>query len=184
MKKSIFTARMNYLESLLIDLSKANLSALQVSLRTNNEWNYLHSYAQVARFLQCDPKTAVRLISDGLIRHTCIGGEISVFIPDILEAAAKYERVNQFITRIRSGVPAGRDAMPCGSTPPDIFIETKLYPERYIKAKVKYQGWMTNICIPCHLWTQNDKVIDFVNEVIKDRHRERPFRIAPLLGQC
>ena len=112
MKKSVFVARLNYIASLLTDLREANLNALRVSLRSNNEWNYLHSYAQLARFLQCDPKTAARLLEQGLIRHTMIGGEISVFIPDILEAAGKHERVAKFIARIRNGAAGAYGGCP------------------------------------------------------------------------
>jgi len=182
MKKSIFDARLAYIQSLLIDLREANLTALKVSLRSNNEWNYLHSYAQVARFLQCDPKTAVRLIDEGLIRHTYIGGEISVYIPDILEAAAKHDRVARFISRIRTGAPSCNSSQLREISNPKILVETELYPDRFIFATIKYQGWRCNACIPYHLWTQPDKVTDFVEQIIRARQENYPFRIPRALN--
>jgi len=188
MKKQLFAARLNYIESLLLDLKQANLSALRVSLRPGNEWNYLHSYAQVARFLQCDPKTAASLLNERLIRYTMIGGEISVFIPDILEAAAKHERIGKFIARIRSGQTASApDSGSCHSSsirailPPKIMVETELYPDRFVFATIKYQGWKCDACIPYHLWNQPDKVIDFVQQIILNRHEKYPFRIPPVI---
>ena len=178
MKNRLFDARLYYIESLLVDLKNANLNALRTSLRTNNEWSYLRSFAQLARFLQCDPKTAVRLLRLGLIRHSVLGGEISVFIPDILEAAQKDERVGKFITRIRKDASCNSSQIRV-SSPPKIMIETGLYPDRFVDAKVKYDGWSTNVCFPYHLWTQPDKVIDYVEQIVRDQHAKRPFRIAP-----
>jgi|GEM_PF-2479565 len=179
MKKSIFNARLNYIESLLIDLRKANLTVLRASLQASNPWNYLHSYAQVARFLQCDPKTAAALIGDGLIRCALINGEISVFIPDILEAAAKHERIGRLIARIRTGSPSCNSSQISEIRKPQVMFETELFPGRFVFATIKYQGWRCNACIPYHLWNEPGKVKDFVNQIIRDRHEKVPFKIAP-----
>jgi hypothetical protein len=176
----LFNARLNAVEQTLSDLKNANLAALRLAGRYDNRLKCLNSFAQLGRFLECDPKTAATLLREGYIRHTVTCGGISVFVPDILEAALKHERVGRFLARafLRKRVPPAPEKP---QQPPRIYVETELYPGRFVLATIRYQGWRCPACMPAHLWHDTEKMTDFVNQVILNRHERVPFRIPP---QC
>jgi len=141
----------------------------------------LSSIRELSGFLQCHYSSAQRLLRDKQIMHTYQSRSITIYITDILEAAAKSERVRFFLNRIVERAKAAKalPEPPKNPQPPRILIETELYPDRFIFATIKYQGWRCNAYIPYHLCNQPDKVTDFVEQILLNRHAKHPFSIPP-----
>jgi hypothetical protein len=143
------------------------------------EWDYLPSIVALSDFLECSYSSAKRFKKAGLIKFEQQGTKVKFYIPDILEAIEKHERVGKYIDRLcEKYPPAGSPQIP--KKEPKIRIETELFPGRFMFIKIKYQGWGCTICTSPDLWENQSLIRELVNEVIKEQNQRKPFKVSSL----
>lgn len=146
----------------------------------HSDWDYLPSIVALSEFLECSYPTAKRLKKAGLIKFTQEGTKVRFYIPDILDAIDKHQRVGKYIDRwCENHPPAGSPPIP--KKDPKIRIETELFPERFMFIKIKYQGWGCTVCTSPELWDNQPLIRDLVHQVIKEQNNRKPFKISPIL---
>ena len=138
---------------------------------------YIHSIRELGEFLGCHYNTAKRIISQGRIRYTRDGYRVRFWIPDVLYATNHDPVVLGFFTRVIARLNDPASQVP--PSPPRATVESELYPGRFVLATIRYQGWRCYACFPEETYGDAEKVEDFVNQIIHERHERHPFRIAP-----
>ena len=149
------------------------------TIEHHGDWEYLPNIPALANFLGCSYTTAKRLKHLHRIKFFQNGTNVKFFIPDVIYAIDHDPVVSKHFHK-HWDLISGKPAVP--SQPPKIYVETELYPDRFIFATIRYQGWRCCICIPEHLWNDANRVADFINQVILHRHAKYPFRIPPVIN--
>jgi hypothetical protein len=150
-----------------------------VSEPPSPDWDYLPSIAELADFLDCSYRTALRIKRAGLIKYTQEGAKVKFLITDVLDAIEKDDRVGKYVDRFcEKYFPAGSPPIP--KKDPKIRIETGLFPERFMFIKIRYQGWGCTVCTSPELWDNQPRIRALVHQVIKEQNESKPFRISPL----
>jgi hypothetical protein len=145
-----------------------------------SDWDYLHSIADLADFLECSYTTAKRFKRDRRIKFTQEGTKVRFYIPDILDAIEKDDVVGKYIDRFCENHPPANQP-PQLEKDPKIYIETELFPDRFMFILIKHQGWRgTVVCSP-DLWDNQPEIRALVHEVILAQHDRKPFKIAPII---
>ena len=143
------------------------------------EWDYLPSEVALSEFLECSISTARRFKKEWLIKFTQEGTKVRFYIPDVLEAADKHDRVGKYIDRwCENHPPAGSPQLP--KEDPKIFIENELYPGRFMFIRVKYQRWSCTVVCSPDLWDKQSEIRELVHQVILAQNERKPFKISPL----
>jgi len=176
----VIDSRLTNIESLLLDLKDATHPGVPAPTEPNGDWKYISTIRQLADFIGSSYSSAKRLKQQHRIKFHQTGTSVKFFIPDVLYAIEHDPVVAKHFYKHWNLISSCKQEIP--QTPPKIFVETELYPGRFVFATIRYQGWRCSVCIPEHLWNDANRVADFINEVILQRHEKQPFRIPPIIN--
>jgi hypothetical protein len=161
-------------------VEKAVKNALKASTNSSSEshspLNYLDSIVELADFLGCSYKTALRFKMQGRIKFHQNGCNVRFFIPDVFDAFEKDPCVGRYLEKCFRTNPSENQQQ---KTKPKVSIQTELDSGRFMFIHINYQHWgCTVVCSP-DLWNDQIQINEIIRQIILAQNKRKPFKIQP-----